>query len=129
MRDYQPHKNNPFWLETTVYKRILSLVRDYGRMVRDYQEILHETVSGDGQPKGGLPGNPVERKAERMEVLWKDIWAIERALLTVPEEYRQGVMENICHGGWPTNIPAHHKTWLYWRKRFLFFVARNKGLV
>ena len=99
------------------------------QMVRDYQEILHETVSGDGQPKGGLPGNPVEHKAVRMETLWKDIRAIERALLMVPEEYRKGVIENICRGGWPVNIPAHHKTWLYWRQRFLFFVARNEGLV
>ena len=49
MRDYQPNqKNNPYWMEKSVYRRVLAFVRDYDRMVRDYHEILHETAASDG---------------------------------------------------------------------------------
>lgn len=125
MRDYQPHKNNPYWLPPTLYRRVLSTVRDYDRMVEEYKELFHETATGDGQPRSSLPGDPVERKVERMDALWQGIRAIEMALIRVPSEYRQGVLQNIQSGGWPVNVPAHYKTWLYWRKRFLFFVAEN----
>ena len=130
MRDYQPKQNNPYWMEKSVYRRVLAFVRDYDRMVRDYHAILHETSTpSDGQPRAHIPGDPVERKVERMDVLWQDIRAVEMALVNVPAEYRQGVLGNVCNGGWPVDIPAHHKTWLYWRQRFLFFVARNKGFI
>ena len=66
MRDYQPHKNNPYWLPNTLYRRVLVTVRDYDRMVTEYKEIVHETASGDGQPRSSFPGDPVERKIERM---------------------------------------------------------------
>lgn len=123
MRDYQPHKNNPYWLEPTVYKRVLSVVRDYDRMVRDYNNILHETASGDGQPRSSTPGDPVERKAERMDRLWQDIHAVELALMCIPAEYQQGVLKNIQNGGWPADVPAHRNTWSKWRRKFLYVVA------
>ena len=129
MRDYQPHKNNPYWLPNTLYRRVLAVVRDYDRMVKEYKEIVHETASGDGQPRSPVPGDPVERKVERMDRLWQDIRAIEMALIHVPPEYRQGVLKNIQSGGWPVDVPAHYKTWVYWRKKFLFYAAENFHLV
>lgn len=129
MRDYQPHKNNPYWLPNTLYRRVLVTVRDYDRMVAEYKEIVHETTSGDGQPRSSFPGDPVERKIERMDRIWQDIRAIENALIRIPTEYRQGVLQNIQYGGWPADVPAHYKTWLYWRQRFIFWVANNLKLV
>lgn len=129
MRDYQPHKNNPYWLEPTIYRRVLAVVRDYDRMVRDYNEILHETAAGDGQPGSNTPGDPVARKAERMDRLWEDIRAVEMALIRIPPEYRDGVLRNIQYGGWPSDVPANRKTWSKWRCRFLFFAAENIGLI
>lgn len=124
MRDYQPKQNNPYWMEKSVYRRVLAFVRDYDRMVRDYHAILHETAASDGQPRSSVSGDPVERKVERMDVLWHDIRVIDLALENIPEEYRDGVLDNVRYGGWPVDIPAHHKTWLYWRQRFLFYVAK-----
>ena len=129
MRDYQPQKNNPYWLERTVYNRVLAVVRDYDRMVRDYNEIIHETAAGDGQPGSNMPGDPVARKAVRLDRLWEDIRAVEMALIRIPPEYRDGVLRNIKYGGWPKDVPAHYKTWLYWRKRFLFFAAEKLKLL
>lgn len=129
MRDYQPHKNNPYWLEPTIYRRVLAVVRDYDRMVRDYNEIIHETAAGDGQPGSNTPGDPVARKAERLDRLWKDIRAVEMALIRIPPEYRDGVLRNIKYGGWPIDVPANRKTWSKWRCRFLFFAAKNMNLL
>lgn len=130
MRDYQPHKNNPYWLEPSLYKRVLYIVRDYSRMKKKYQEVLNSSPPpSDGLPKGGLPGNPVVAKAEKLDRLYFDLHAIEKALMKVPEDYRHGVMENVESGGWPVDKPAHYKTWLYWRKRFLYFVAENLKLL
>ena len=129
MRDYQPHKNNPYWLERTVYNRVLAVVRDYDRMVRDYTEIIHETAAGDGQPGSNTPGDPVARKAERMDRLWEDIRAVEIALIQIPPEYRDGVLRNIRYGGWPKDVPAHRNTWSKWRRRLLFLVAEKLYLV
>ena len=129
MRDYQPHKNNPYWLEPTIYRRVLAVVRDYDRMVRDYNEIIHETAAGDGQPGSNTPGDPVARKAERMDRLWEDIRAVEIALIQIPPEYRDGVLRNIRYGGWPEDVPAHRNTWSKWRRRLLFLVAEKLYLV
>ena len=129
MRDYQPHKNNPYWLPNTLYRRVLDTVRDYGRMVEEYKELFHETASGDGQPRSSSPGDPVERKVERIERLWNDIRAIEMAMIRVPSEYRQGVLRNIQAGGWPVDVPAHLNTWSKWRRRFLYWVAENLKLI
>lgn len=129
MRDYQPHKNNPYWLPNTLYRRVLVTVRDYDRMVEEYKELFHETASGDGQPRSSSPGDPVERKVERMERLWNDIRAIEMAMIRVPSEYQQGVLRNIQDGGWPVDVPAHLNTWSKWRRRFLYWVAENLKLI
>lgn len=129
MRDYQPHKNNPYWLEPTVYKRVLSVVRDYDRMVRDYNNILHETASGDGQPRSSTPGDPVERKAERMDRLWQDIHAVELALVRVPEQYQKPIMQKVKDDYWPANVPIGKNGPGYWKKRFLYWVAENKHFV
>ena len=129
MRDYQPHKNNPYWLEPTIYRRVLAIVRDYDRMVRDYNNIVHETATGDGQPRASTPGDPVERKAERMDRLWHDIRAIEMALIRIPPEYRQGVIKNVQGGELPVDVPAHRNTWSKWRGRFLFYTALELKLM
>ena len=128
MRDYQPHKNNPYWLEPTAYRRALAVVRDYDRMVRDYREGFLETSRPDGQPGSNLPGDPVERRVERLDRLYQDIRVVEHALSRLPREYRGGVLRNIQQGGWPVDVPAHPNTWSKWRGRFLFFVAQGMGL-
>ena len=37
MRDYQPKKRNPYYLEHTLYRRVLALVRDYPRMTAEWE--------------------------------------------------------------------------------------------
>lgn len=129
MRDYQPHKSNPYWLPKTLYRRVLVTVRDYDRMVEEYREIAHETASSDGGARSSRPGDPVERKVERMDRLWQDIRAIEMALIRVPAEYRQGVLEKVMTDHWPANIPVGKNGPGRWKSKFLYWVAKNENLI
>lgn len=129
MRDYQPHKNNPYWLPNTLYRRVLAVVRDYDRMVEEYKEIVHETASGDGQPRSPVPGDPVERKVERMDRLWQDIRAIELALARIPKDLQKPIIQKVKTDHWPMDVPIGKNGPGYWKKRFLYWVAENKHFV
>ncbi len=123
MRDYQPRRN-PYYLEHTLYRRVLALVRDYPRMVKLREAIIYESPCGSGG-KGG-PGRPTESKALRMAVLDDDIRAVERAAERIPREYRQGVLDNLLLGRRMDDLPGARSTWSRWRGRFLWYVAKNR---
>lgn len=128
MREYQPKKDGPYRLPKAVYYQALYAVRDYDRLRREYDDILHASASlSDGQPRGTGIGDPTERKVERLLQLGDRITAIERALAMLPEEYRKGVLNSIRYQS-PYPYIAGRETWGKQRRRFLFFVAQNLGL-
>ena len=127
MKIYQRQKNNPYKLPHNLYMRILYLVRDYERLRSVRKDIIHGSPSSDGMPHTGL-GNPTENKGIKLAALDTDISAIERAIEAVPQEYRKGIMDNICYGS-PYPYTAHRNTYSYWRTRMLNSIARNLGLL
>lgn len=131
MRDYQPSKNNPYWLEHTLYRRTLALIRDYDRMKRNHDDIAEQgkSVSNiDGMPHGGNGDDQVFNKVADMSVYWEDMKAIEDALQIVPEEYRSGVWNSIMlNRRYPRN--ADPSTYSRHKRRFIWHVARKKGWV
>lgn len=128
MREYQPKKNNPFWLPKAVYYQAVYAVRDYDRIRDEYNSILHASTGGsDGQPRSTKIGDPTEKKAERLESLFEKLSAIERALHLLPEEYRSGVFNNVRYQS-PYPYIAGVATWSRQRRRFLFLVAKNLHL-
>lgn len=122
MRDYQP-KRNPWYLEHTVYRRALALVRDYPRMVRARDAIILSSPEGRG---GSGPGRPTEQKALRIEAIDDDIRVVDKALGRIPEVFRRGVMDNIVYGKRMDDLPGARSTWSRWRARLLWHVARGK---
>ena len=48
--------------------------------------------------------------------------SIEQALQEIPEEYRQGVFDNIMYHT-PYPLTAHYKTWQKWKQRLIYKVA------
>ena len=129
MRDYQCVKNNPYYLPRTLYRRVLSVIRDYERQKGEVTDILYGTSSKDGaMVSGGVPGKPTESAAIRLAQYESDIEVIEKALEKIPFEYRSGVFRNIERG---ERFPetAHHNTWLMWRKRYIWHVAKGLNLV
>lgn len=126
MRDYQQKSTrNPYYLPHTVYRRALALVRDYPRMCRTREEII--LSSSEGRGGGSGPGRPTEVKALKIASIDDDIRAVERALAKVPQEYRQGILDNILYGIPQDRLPnAARRTWSTWRARFLYQLAHAK---
>lgn len=128
MRDYQPHKNNPYWLERSLYVRTLALIRDYDRMQKEYLAIATQgkSVSDvDGMPHGTNTADETFNKVNQMSAYWDDMKAIEQALVIVPEEYRNGVWHSITeYARYPDD--ADKRTYATHKQRFIWRVAHNK---
>lgn len=127
MRNYQRQKNNPYKLPHNLYMRMLYLVRDYERIKSERADILHSSPSPDGIPHSGT-GNPTENKGIKLAMLDNECDAVESALATIPEEYRKGIMDNICYGS-PYPYTAHRNTYSYWRAKLLNALAKNLNIL
>lgn len=126
MHDYQRTKNNPYYLPTSLYRRMIWLVRDYDRLRDELDNILHESPSLDGQPRGTSVGNPTESKAIRREKLLMQTAAIEQGLRAIPSEYQRGVFNHIRYGEMFPDY-GDRKTWFTYQSRFLVCVAERLG--
>jgi hypothetical protein len=128
MRDYQCKKNNPYRLRRKLYKRIVDIIADYEQTKQEYDNILYGSSCPDGQPRGNSVGDPTGRKVEARERRFAEIKAIEQALLEIPPEYRQGILDNICYGAWYPNDAAT-RTYKTHKQRFIYHTGVNLGLV
>ncbi len=127
MRDYQRKKTNPYILPKTLYRRVLGVIRDYDREKSEIDDILYGTGEHDGAG-GGRVGKPTEGAAVRLLQYSGDVDAVEKALEVIPEEYRKAVFNNIRYGNYfPDN--AAYRTWLRYRQRFIYEVAKRLNLV
>lgn len=126
MRDYQRKpKNNPYWMEHSVYRRALALVRDYPRMVQARDAIIYESPeNGYAGQRGG--GRPTEQKALRIAAMEEDLRIVDKAIDRIPEVFRRGVLDNIIYGKRMDDLPGARSTWSRWRARLLWHVAKGK---
>ena len=124
-RDYQPQKNNPYLLPQPLYRMTLAFIRDHERKRSAYEELATESPPPpDGMPRGSATGNPTERFGMRRFELWLAISAVEDALLTIPEEYRDGVWQNIVYyKRYPDD--ASPSTYKRYKQKFIHQVAHN----
>ena len=127
MKDYQPKYKNKYYLRKGLYQKTLAFVRDYDGMRQDRINIIHGTSSAlDGMPRGSGTSDTTADKAMRILALDGDIDAIEKALNTIPPEYRSSVMTLIMTGKVPFNAYAHRTTIWRWKSKFLYLTAKNK---
>lgn len=128
MKEYQRGKDNPYQLPHNLYMRVLYHIRDYDRLKFERQEVLHSSPCLDGQPKGDSAASSTENKAIRLMKLEEDCAAVDQALTQIPQEYRLGVMNNICYRS-PYPIDAGYATYARWRRRLIYLTAKNLKLV
>lgn len=125
MKDRQPTKKNPYILPHNVYMQTLYLIRDYDRMVEEYNAILIESPLNDGQPSANTKSSSVESKTLRRDTIEKKIRAVENALKKIPDEYRNAVFRNVAY-----RIPfplayTSVRTWSMWRCRFVYLTSKE----
>ncbi|MBP3380689.1 MAG: hypothetical protein J6K77_07510 [Ruminococcus sp.] len=112
MRNYQPQKNNPYKLPTSLYRRMIDLVRDYDRIREQKSSIL------SGDPTGN----------DKLAMLSRDCEAVEKALARIPPEYHRGIMNSILyHSKYP--YTAGERTYGYWKSKLAYFIAEYLGYI
>lgn len=110
-------------IQREIYFQTIWFIRRYWDLQDEYDSILNESGSGHGRGSG--IGNPTAVKAERLDKLYDDINAIEKALKTIPEDYQKGILIHIiARKKYPNN--ANPKTYKKWQQRFIIQVAYNK---
>lgn len=117
MRDYKLKSSG---LQPHIYAQVVAIVKGYDSMKTEYEDILlrHNTEFLNGNPKGSSISDKTARDAAKRADLSEKIDAIDRALSSIPEEYRKGVWNNAVYGiSYPQE--AHRST--YWRYKAKFF--------
>lgn len=128
MRHYQRKRDNPYQLPHNVYMQCLYAVRDYDRTKKEMDDILYASPGpSDGMPRGSGTSDPTSSKATKREFLQRRCEDIEQALMTIPSEYRRGVMNGTMYGCFPND--ANPETYRRWRRRFLYQIAQNKCML
>jgi len=128
-RNYQRTKNNPYLLPHKLYMRVLYIIKDYDRLKDEYRAIVDFSLPElAGMPGSSETANPTEDKAIKAAAISDELHAIEQALMMVPPEYRQGLMNNIKYRT-PYPYTAHYNTWRYWRYKYTWNVAKRLHLV
>jgi hypothetical protein len=137
MKEYQIKSETGNVLPREVYYQCIWIVRDLDRMKglisrRNAEEYL---IGADRyRMSRDLPSMVSEGTAalkagrDVLEAEFK-VECINQALLEIPEEYREGVIELIIsRGGKAREDMAHMNTWKKWKQRFIYRLAVNLGL-
>lgn len=127
MRDYQPRKNNQYWMDDRLWRKVLAIIRDYERLRAEYNDRVEEGMSPGSETPGGKTnktGDPTGMKAIKLAVIADQIRAIEKAKLVVPYEYMAGIWDSIqYYSRYPNDADRH--TYGYWKRRYVWEVAKN----
>ena len=127
MREYQTQREKV--LPKDVYMTTLHIIRGYYRRKENLQDMLDESPDPDqAKAKGGTPGSPTESKAVRREKDRDVVAAIDKALGSIPKEYRHGVWQKVMYNA-PYPDDAHITTYSRYKADFVIMAAHNLGLV
>lgn len=124
MRDYQTNRSKSI-LPNAVYRKTIWQIRDYNRLKENLKDRLEE--SKGSQEVGGKtnrPSSPVETKAIKRERDRDIVSAIDRALETIPQEYRTGVWQSVMYNA-PYPSDAAVKTYSRYKEDFVIMAAIN----
>lgn len=99
--------------------QVKAVLKGYNAMRDEYDNMLQESPDPpDGQPRGSGSTDPTSRAAARRADIKQKLEAVEQSILSIPEEYRQGVWDNAVYGA---SYPANADRTTYWRYKAKFF--------
>ena len=119
-----------YGLEKEVYFETIWYIRQYPKMVEEYEELMQGSyiwgkMKMDGMPHGTKTSDMVSAAAEKLADVTKRMLPIRKAIDHIPEEYHQGILDNIIHRK-PYPIEADLSTWKRWKRRFVYWVAMER---
>lgn len=130
MKEYQLRRNPAVVLPSAVYYQCIWVVKDMERLERVARAGFRAEMVGEPEHRYGADeGNlACVLLPEQEEAAFK-LDCIHRALLLIPEEYREGILTNIQNRGSGYGDYAHENTWKKWKQRFIYALAVNLKLV
>ena len=115
---------NSYYLEKNVYYQTVWFIRGHEDRKAKYESLFFPS-GGDG-PRGSDISDPTGTMALNRGGLELDIAAVAEALDRIPHAYQSGIYLSITER---KRFPdyAGTKTWKHWKRRFIYYVAVNKG--
>ena len=131
MRDYQRQKNNKYQLPNTVYHKTLWSIRDYYRIKESLNSIADTSV-GIAYDKDKVQTSGDSDMVFKAALKYGDaksvIDCIEEARKKMPDEYQQGVWNNILfYDAFP--LDADRSTYGRVKSKFIYDVAEGLGYI
>ena len=129
MRDYQRVKKNKYKLPRSVYNRVLWTIRDYNRMKDEINSLVEiSAINLSGMPRGGGISDQVSNIVIKRCELTKYIEVIDEAINGVPDEYKDGVWNNIQYNkSYPPY--ASGRTYARYKAKFIHEVANKLNYI
>lgn len=118
--------NNKFRVPKAVYYQCFWMIRDIDRL-RKLEAVANYAPQND-ELVFYVDDEDVIRNAEVLTQARHNLECIRKALLEIPEEYRQSTLDCISY-----NVPygdmAHENTWRKWRQVLIWELAKNLFLI
>ena len=123
-------------LDPDVYSRCVATAKGYYRMLQRQkeieEEIIHETHTPDGQPRGSGTGDPTGRKVEKILQRQREsdrkIRAVEQAWISLHKQHERDLIKKNLFEHIPMmhlDLPMCLRSMKQVRKRFLIQLAKN----
>lgn len=117
-------------MPASAYNRTVSTIRDYPRMVCEYEQLKRDVgvraTNYDGMPKGNNVGSVLEEKAAKLLDLEREVNDMQDVIATIPADMRDGIMNNILYGmrfpvnGYGQIVPSLRT----WQREKTLFISR-----
>ena len=119
-------RKNEYSVPKAVYHQCIWLIKDMDRLRK--LEAVSKYAARDDELVFFMDDEEVIRDAEVLEKANWRLSCIRRALIKIPEEYRQSTLDCIIY-----NVPygdmAHENTWRKWRQVLIWELAKNLFLI
>ena len=132
-REWQMTQLTEYVMPNAVYYQTLWAVRDLERMenrlddlLNDRQDIKAGMVNESSKKYSGKRSR-VENRAMETAILQERIDGIHQALVLVPPEYRDTILDNIVLK--ESFSEKNDKRWKLWKQKFLYTVAHNLSIM
>lgn len=119
-------RKNEFSVPKEVYYQCIWLIKDLDRLRR--LEAVSNYAAGENELVFFVDEENVIRDGAVLAKAKENLSCIRRALLKIPEEYRQGTIDCISYNV-PYSDMAHENTWRKWRQVFVWELAKNLCLI
>ena len=119
-------RKNEYSVPKAVYYQCIWLLKDIDRL-RKLEAVSNYAGRGD-ELVFFADDEDVIRDTEVLRTAKHNLNCIRKALLKIPEEYRQGTIDSISYNV-PYSDMAHENTWRKWKQVLVWELAKNLCLI